>query len=442
MIADRPKLKGDGWFGWYSAATEQWVIKYRVRANKWLMHRVPKQVQEDANAERYAKTFTKARRQKSKPGKAPANGVVSPEMSLKQLGEMWTSGKLRSLYPSYINDKKSSKNDESRLRIYVYDHIGNITMKDLTGPDGVTLCKRVVEPIEAKTSRATARHVALAINRLFNLAVYPLQIIHANPLPKGFVPTLRERKAMTWLYPDEDLRLMRDVRIPLNERFLYGFLAREGARVGEVLGVQLFEFDLVHGWGHLDETKTGYPKDWPLQPGTIEGLKRYMDRYMRSKNPQAYVFASEDDSLLDRYLLARKLRQYLKNAGVTREQLFLADKKRLALRAHDLRASFVTTALATNRTLSWVMDRTGHLTSKTVELYTRRARGHREQNLGDWTPLHEAIPELSDDPQKAVELAARDYPEPEGDEERGEADDANEENDADDLDDADDHAAE
>jgi len=439
-MAEHRKLHGDGWFAWHSG--EQWIAKYRVRANKWPMRRIPKLVQKDDEARRYMKKFVETKRKRFKPGTITANGVVSPDMTLKQLGGMWTSGKLRALYPSYINDKKSSKNDESRLRIYVYDHIGHIRMKELAGPEGVTLCMRVVEPVEAKTSRATARHVALVLNRLFNMAVYPLQIIQANPLPKGFIPTLRDRKAMTWLYPDEDLRLMRCIHIPVNERLLYGFLAREGARVGEVHGIQLYELDLEHGWGHIDETKIGYPKDWPLRAGTIEALKRYRDRRMRSKSQWTHVFAFEDGTLPDRYKLAQHLREYLVAASVKRAQLFLKDKKRLALRVHDLRASFVTTALANNRTMSWVMDRTGHLTSKTVELYTRRARGHREQNLGDWTPLYEAIPELSDDPEKAVELAAKDYPEANDDDEPDKTDDTDNEDDADDPDDADDDAAE
>lgn len=434
-MPEHAKLNGEGWFAWYSAEREQWISKYRVRANRWRMHRLPKQVQKADDAKRYMKVYLREKRKRFKPGGTHANGVVSPDMTLKQLGDMWTSGKLRSLYPSYINDKKTSKSDESRLRIYVYDRLGHVAMKDLATHEGVTLCRRVVEPVESKASRATARHVALVINRLFNLAVYPLQIVEANPLPKGFVPTVKGRKAMTWLYPDEDRRLMRCVRVPLNERLFYGFQAREGSRVGEVLGVQLYELDLEHGWGHLDETKTGYPKDWPLQPGTVEALKRYRDRHMRSKDPQARVFASRDGALLDRYELARKLREYLKVAGVRRPQLFLSDGKRLALRVHDLRASFVTVALATGKTMSWVTDRTGHMTAEMVELYTRRARGHREQNLGDWTPLYEAIPELNDDPEKAIVLAAKDYPESKEDEQSDETDNTEQEDDNDDMDD-------
>jgi hypothetical protein len=95
--------------------------------------------------------------------------------------------------------------------------------------------------------------------------------------------------------------------------------------------------------------------------------------------------------------LAENLRDRLKLAGVQRPQLYLRNEHRLALRAHDLRASFVTVALANGKTESWVADRTGHLSSQMINRYKRWARGHQEQNLGDWVPLCDAIPELADD---------------------------------------------
>ena len=56
----------------------------------------------------------------------------------------------------------------------------------------------------------------------------------------------------------------------------------------------------------------------------------------------------------------------------------------------------MTVALANGKTESWVADRTGHLSSQMINRYKRWARGHQEQNLGDWVPLQMAIPELAD----------------------------------------------
>ncbi len=231
-------------------------------------------------------------------------------------------------------------------------------------------------------------------------------ILAAHPLPLGFLPKPGAEKAKAYVYPDEDLKLMACRDVPLVERLFYGFLAREGPRVGEVRDLQLREVDFDHGWGHVDETKTGRPKDWPLQPGTLKALARYRDRYMRSKSPSAHVFALADGSLLDPYLLAERLRSFLKLAGVQRAQLYQSDEHRLHLRAHDLRASFVTVALANNKTESWVADRTGHMSSQMINRYKRWARGHQEQSLGDWVPLCDAIPELAEDPKRTGAVAS------------------------------------
>jgi integrase len=81
-------------------------------------------------------------------------------------------------------------------------------------------------------------------------------------------------------------------------------------------------------------------------------------------------------------------------AGVDRQQLFEQSEKRLALRVHDLRATFVTVSLASGKSEAWVMDRTGHRSSQMVNLYRRQARMLEEVRIGSLSPLSEALPEL------------------------------------------------
>ena len=66
------------------------------------------------------------------------------------------------------------------------------------------------------------------------------------------------------------------------------------------------------------------------------------------------------------------------------------------MRAHDLRASFVTISLALGKTEAWITDRTGHRSSQMIYAYKRSARTHAELSLGGFTPMWEAIPELRD----------------------------------------------
>lgn len=409
MVAEVSRLRGERWSAWFSEKDQQWLLKYRVRIGKWSMHRVPRELQEPVSVDRYCRIYTKTKRKMPSVASAVSADSISEQMTLRQLGEMWTAGKLASQFPRYIKAKKSADDDEARLRLYAYGHIGDVPIRDFAPPRGLELAERVMAALPPPTefSQASARHVAQSLHRVLGLAVYPLRILPVHPLPRGFLPAVSNDKAKTYVYPDEDLQLMRCKDVPLVERLFYGLLAREGPRVSEVVGVQLYEFDLDHGWGHLDETKNGKPKDWPLLPGTVTALKRYRDRFMPSKRPHAHVFALPDGALLDRYTLAEKLRGYLKGAGVLRPQLFLRNEQRLALRAHDLRASFVTVALANGKTESWVADRTGHLSSQMINRYKRWARGHHEQNLGDWVPLCDAIPELAERPEATGEEATR-----------------------------------
>jgi hypothetical protein len=90
--------------------------------------------------------------------------------------------------------------------------------------------------------------------------------------------------------------------------------------------------------------------------------------------------------------LAEQLRRDLKRAGVTREKLFERSATRQPIRAHDLRATFVTIALATGKSETWVADRTGHKSSTMINRYRRKARGW---NVGTLDALDIAIPELT-----------------------------------------------
>jgi hypothetical protein len=58
---------------------------------------------------------------------------------------------------------------------------------------------------------------------------------------------------------------------------------------------------------------------------------------------------------------------------------------------HDLRATFVTLALAVGRSEAWVADRIGHRSSVMINRYRRAARTAQELGLGELLPLAEAL---------------------------------------------------
>ena len=46
------------------------------------------------------------------------------------------------------------------------------------------------------------------MNRVLNLAVYPCEYLERSPLPRGFLPRIGKGKALKYLYPDEDRKLL------------------------------------------------------------------------------------------------------------------------------------------------------------------------------------------------------------------------------------------
>lgn len=105
-------------------------------------------------------------------------------------------------------------------------------------------------------------HVLLVLLR------YPGKLLVANPLPKGFVPKPGDAKAKTYLYPDEEAKLMACTTVPVVERLFYGFQARESPRGGETLALDWHDLDLDRNVINLDENKTDepgrgrYPRTW------------------------------------------------------------------------------------------------------------------------------------------------------------------------------------
>ena len=303
--------------------------------------------------------------------------------TVQELGEAWTEGDLAKDFPDQIRARRAVGNDISRLERHVYPVIGSIRVAALTLADVERVMSSLTgkRPTQRKLSSLTRRTIALTLNRLLNLSVYPLKIRTSSPIPKGLAPKAGKRRAMAYLYPDEDARLLACKPIPIRERLMWGFLVREGCRVSEALGLRWEDLDLERGAVRLDKNKTDDPRAWALAPGVAAALKHFKGE------PTALVFDPPADPLS----LAGVLRARLVEAGVKRAELHTRNADRIALRVHDLRGSFVTVALANGRSESWVSDRTGHRSSQMLARYKRAARTAEELKLGDWTPLDVAL---------------------------------------------------
>jgi integrase len=321
--------------------------------------------------------------------------------SFQSVAGQWTGGELHRRYPDHVK-AKDSELDEARLKLLCEIDVGGVKLGDIP-VDEFTLdhAEEAMRKLPARAKRpATRRQYAQLIQRVLALAVYPLRLLKAHPLPRGFMPKSGKPPAFPYLYPDEDAALLSCTTIPLDRRVLWGVLAREGARSGEAVALQVgIEVDLLRGVCSLDKNKTDDPRAWALDPDVTEALRRHVAE--RGAKRGDALFLDEGGHPFENDKLAERLRDDLRLAGVDRPELFNAGENTGKLRAHDLRGTFVTLSLANGRTEAWVQDRTGHTTSAMLNRYRRAARSASELGLGTLVPLSKAIPEFADGPAMA-----------------------------------------
>ncbi len=326
-------------------------------------------------------------------GELVTEGMANGCLTFREVADQWTSGKLHRDYPDHVRAKDSDL-DESRLKLLSGLDVGGLELGQLpvnrfTLSHAETAMRKL--PERAKRP-GTRRQYAQLIARVLSLAVYPLRLIAANPLPRGFMPKVGKPPTFPYLYPDEDQLLLSQVVIPLGDRFFYGFLTREGIRAGEAINLQWRDLDLERGTVSLDRNKTNDARTWALGSGVCRALRAWHDR--RKPKATELVFLDGEGCPFDVTKIADHLRSHLTTAHVDRNELHHDGTNRRKLRAHDLRGTFVTLALANGKTESWVADRTGHKSSQMINRYRRSARSAKELGLGPLTPLDLALPDL------------------------------------------------
>ncbi len=287
----------------------------------------------------------------------------------RDFAERWTSGELARTYPDHVRTmtRGSAMGNRARLEAYVLPVLGSLPLDVIRLEDA----DRVMRALPSDLAPASRRHVAQLLHRILRLAVFPARLIDASPLPPGFLPALGKSRAKGFLYPSEDRALVSCAELPRAHRLAFGVLVREGARVDEILSSEWWQ------WGDkvftLDKNKTADPRLWVIRPDVARAMARW--RLERPDRPFAFA-------LREKKLLAQSLRDALRTAGVTRAELFERSATRQPIRAHDLRATFVTLALAGGQTEQWVCDRTGHRSSDMINRYRRQARHVAELGMG------------------------------------------------------------
>jgi integrase len=369
--------------------------------------RVPKKYETAAERARWAKGAAHELRRLYRAGVTRTATVREPDaidatrLTFADVADLWTSGELAKKYPDHVSAKKTADLDAQRLAV-LKESVGGVAIQKFQLLDAERAMREL--PERCRTT-ATRRQYAQLLVRVLGLAVYPLRVIDHTPIPRGFLPKVKNGKAMSFLYPVEDAKLLACREVPLARRILYGVLAREGMRAGELVNLQWKDVDLERGIVNLDENKTDDPRMWALDPGVVRALVAWKKIHPKNDpedddNDEAMAKArvivdTNGSSLRDVTHAAYKFREHLDLVDVDRPQLFEKSANRQPIRVHDLRATFVTLSLANGKTETWVADRTGHKSSSMINRYRRTARVAQELALGTMAPLDLAIPELS-----------------------------------------------
>jgi len=320
-------------------------------------------------------------------------GAVETVATFSDIAKRWTDGDLHEQHPDHVK-AKDSEADERRFRILCEIDLGGTKLGDIP-IDRFTLdhAEQIMRKLPERAKRAgTRRHYGQLISRVMALAVYPLRLIDRNPLPKGFLPKIGKPPAFPFLQPKEDAALLSCSNVPVNDRLLFGFLAREGMRVSEATSLQWGDLDLELGSVALDDNKTDDARSWALDAGVLETLRRLFTQ--RQPEPTDLVFVEGNGGSYDLVKAAERLRKHLWTAGVRRAELHEDGTNRRKIRVHDLRGTFVTISLANGKTETWVADRTGHRSSAMVNRYRRQARSAKELGLGTLRPLDQLLADL------------------------------------------------
>jgi integrase len=329
----------------------------------------------------------------SEAGSVPPAGPASGPTTFRDVAELWCSGKLTEQFPDHRllpKKDKDSRDEDLQIVSTFFPVLSNKPMSGIT-IDDIDAARRL---IPRGLHHNTRRKYAIRLRTVMRLAESPLRLVERAPLVE--VPKRQASNLFGFLYPQEESLLLAYIEIPLGYRVLYGFLTRNGCRIGEMCQLTWDHIDLETGDIWIDKrwTKTKRARRWVLEADVLEALEAY-HRACGLPKGTALVFPGRGGKRLTVGAVRKRFTKDLIAAGVTRSTILRGADGIEPLRVHDLRATFITLALRMGRSLKWIMTRTGHEDFATLKVYDRLVEDANEHHLPAWlSPMAAAIPEF------------------------------------------------
>lgn len=324
---------------------------------------------------------------------ARESATPKSDLGLRTFGdvfEYWISGELKRRWPQVCKDMGDER--VSAARSMFAKHIGGIlgsrACADITLEDAEQLL-----PLIADLRPSSRRKYQTVVKLVMEFSVYPLRLRTSSPIPRKYVEGPGKGPAFSFLYADEEARLVSNRDIELDERVALGFTSRNGTRIGETKRARQRDIDLERGTFTLPKTKTEDARMWKLDEDVLLAMRAYRE-LLAERGLDVSGNAPLFPGLASAYD-ARRFRERLLSSGVDRLDLHEPTGDLQRIRIHDLRATFVTLALATGKSDRWVRDRTGHC-ALVLDKYRRPARTAAELSLDWFAPLHSLLDMTND----------------------------------------------
>jgi integrase len=344
--------------------------------------------------------------------------VAGAAMTVRKLGEAWTSGELTKTYGNVnrLRVKAGAKIDEWCLKANAYEvrtrgpsgpAFGDLSVAAVTTDDAAKVM--AAQPTEQRSETRVKQYNRL--HRLFDLAIFPMRLRpdNSNPVVRYLRPSPDADKLFCFLYPSEVVALLRgksregETKVSLGRRVLYALAVYTGQRKGSLFALKWKHVDVDHGTLASFKTKTGAAQYFVADRGLMKVLEAW--RLHRGEPGDDEPIITEALVEYEAKRLATALRDDMKAVGVTRAILFEDDADNVEpLRFHDLRSTFCTWARRDGKSNAWISERTGHQpTGDMINRYDRGAQTLADLEYGPFPDITRAIPELP--PRLATTLA-------------------------------------
>jgi integrase len=313
-----------------------------------------------------------------------AGATLATEEQPEDTGETMDRWFVRWLAEREERGLASVRDDDGRWRRWLFPLLGDRPVAAVSRRD----LERVVEDLDKRVragelSWKTARHVWGMCTKMFSDACrskrLDLRVREDNPAKDVRGPDRGADKAKAYLYPEELVAVLSCSSVPLRWRRLFALMVYTYARPGELAALEWSDVDFTRGTIHIhraldDDGKAKPTKTKVTRRIPIETNLRPLLAVLKAEASGPRVVPSMPPECD----LSKRLRDYLKRAGVARAELFANDATRKQIRFYDLRATGITwMALRGDEPLR-IMQRAGHTEFSTTMGYVRAA-----ETLGD-----------------------------------------------------------